>query len=347
MENLFKLAPPRYWAPTKGDMSKFVSKGVNDDNYVASKKIDGNQGRMTKQDGRVGILSRTEETVNKTKTGDYVDNYAKVPQFHGILERLPDNTQLLIELHQYGKTAKDVGAILRCLPPKAIERQNGNYGMIRAYLCDVIYFDGVCYKNVPYLERMKKVDEIFEEYFKENEYTDKNELVYENVLQQCFEWIAQGFEGGILCDKKAGISLGSKKSWTTIKIKGENLGNDMDFVITSVKKPNKQFEGKTSLENWKYFDEDGNPVTKYYALNMWGSLGIGLYDGNGELHEIGSVNSGLTDKIRSMPEEELVGRVCIIRSFSVDPNEMTLREAGFFGFHEEKNPEECLISDIF
>ena len=80
---------------------------------------------------------------------------------------------------------------------------------------------------------------------------------------------------------------------------------------------------------------------------MHGSLGIGAYDDNGNLIEIGTVNSGLTDKIRLTSPEELIGKVCVIQSFSVNKKDKTLREPAFYGFHQEKNPQECLLSEIF
>ncbi len=337
-ENLFKLDVPRFWGPTKNDHSKFEAKKVGDIAYVAAKKIDGNQGRFTKQDGIVGILSRTLKTVNRKKTDEYVDNYDKLPQFHTLINSLPEGTQLMVELHQFGKDSAEVGSILRCLPEKAITRQNGEFGFVRAYLCDVVAYDNEYWADQPFEKRMEKVREIWTKHFAENEYSDLIELVYDDVVATCFSWIAEGYEGGILYRKGAPISLGGKKSWDTIKIKGSGFGVELDFVITSVKSATKEYKGKTDLSLWKFFD-GGEPVTKYWSLGMHGSIGIGGYDEDGNLIEIGTVNSGLTDEIRLLPEAELVGKVAFISSFSKNIKDRTLREPVFHKFHAEKNPE--------
>lgn len=92
------------------------------------------------------------------------------------------------------------------------------------------------------------------------------------------------------------------------------------------------------------------PVTKAYYYGWKTSMDIGAYDKDGNLIKIGSVSSGLTEALQctagSNPES-LVGKVVKLAGMEKDHKEKTLRHFYFKGFHEDKNPKDCLIEEIF
>ena len=94
-----------------------------DDQFVATRKNDGEWCMLIK--GLNGEVLARSRSISKV-TGKYGDYTAKIPhiidEFMGCF---PNGTVLLGELcfEDITKTSKDVGTILRCLPPKAVERQ--------------------------------------------------------------------------------------------------------------------------------------------------------------------------------------------------------------------------------
>lgn len=97
-------------------------------------------------------------------------------------------------------------------------------------------------------------------------------------------------------------------------------------------------------------DEFYTPVTKPYYLGWHTSIGIGAYNDEGKLIELGTVSSGITDEMRrQMTEtpENYVGRVCSLDCMSIDRKEKTLRHPVFKCMRDDKNPHECLINEVF
>lgn len=92
------------------------------------------------------------------------------------------------------------------------------------------------------------------------------------------------------------------------------------------------------------------PVTKPYFLGLKTAIKIGAYDENGELKELGTVASGLTDEDRKemthLPER-WIGKVISLDCMSIDNKNMTLRHPVFKERRDDKNSYECKISDIF
>ena len=92
------------------------------------------------------------------------------------------------------------------------------------------------------------------------------------------------------------------------------------------------------------------PVTKGYFYGWKTAIHIGAYNDNGEIIEIGTVSSGLTDELRddfAKHPEKYLNRVVSLQSMEKDCKEHTLRHAFFKGFRDDKNPQDCLLNTIF
>ena len=123
----------------------------------------------------------------------------------------------------------------------------------------------------------------------------------------------------------------------------------------------KEYTGK-EIETWPYWEkgdihsdvchygEDGwNPVTKGYFYGWKTAIRIGAYNDKGELVEIGTVASGLTDELRENLKnfDDYYLRVCSIRCMEKNKNDYTLRHPFFVSFREDKEAKDCLLEDIF
>ena len=113
----------------------------------------------------------------------------------------------------------------------------------------------------------------------------------------------------------------------------------------------KEVNGKEELSmSCKYGEEGWQPVTKYYAFHQYSAIKIGAYDDNGELIELGTVSSGLTDEIKQNMSENpelYLGTVVSLDCMSIDKKEHTLRHPVFKAWRNDKNPEDCKISEVF
>ena len=92
------------------------------------------------------------------------------------------------------------------------------------------------------------------------------------------------------------------------------------------------------------------PVTKGYFYGWKTAIHIGAYNDNGEIVEIGTVSSGLTDELRddfAKHPEKYLNRVVSLQCMEKDSKEHTLRHAFFKGFRDDKNPQDCLLNTIF
>lgn len=92
------------------------------------------------------------------------------------------------------------------------------------------------------------------------------------------------------------------------------------------------------------------PVTKPYFLGWKTAIKIGAYDENGNLVDLGTVASGLTDddkkEMTYMPER-WIEKVVSLDCMSIDKKEHTLRHPVFKGKRDDKPPRDCLITEVF
>ena len=73
---------------------------------------------------------------------------------------------------------------------------------------------------------------------------------------------------------------------------------------------------------------------------------IGAYDDEGNLKEIGTVSSGLTDEMRAHLDD-YVGKVVALQCMSIDRKEKTLRHPIVKAWRDDKNAAECKLSEVF
>ena len=154
-EYFANLEPQKYYDNkdmTPGAIQKREDMMSNkDDQFVATRKNDGEWCMLIK--GLNGEILARSRSISKV-TGKYGDYTAKIPHIVEEFQRdFPIGTVLLGELcfEDITKTSKDVGTILRCLPPKAIERQKTN--PLSFVMFDILAWNGISFMDRDYIER--------------------------------------------------------------------------------------------------------------------------------------------------------------------------------------------------
>lgn len=287
-EKVKNMKPMKYY---EGDLTKDKAKDMienKDNNYIALEKKDGEWARAIISEKDVLIQSRSVSKV----TGTYGDKTELVPHIVEELRKLPAGTVVLGELAfpEESKTSRDVGSILRCKAPKAIERQKKN--KLNFYIFDVLAYNGTDISEKPFYQRFA-VNPGFVYKFKYIGYPlsvdEKSNKDFMEFAE--FIWERDG-EGIIIMDKNAPYRPGKRKAWESLKIK-KKLG-DLEVKVIGTLEPKKHYEGK-ELDTWPYFIEENNnkiPVTKPY-YNGWKNGIIIEYEGR----EV-KVSSGLSDQDR-------------------------------------------------
>lgn len=310
--------------------------------WMGSVKIDGYWECLCKENNQVYMFSRA---VSK-KTGYYTEKIANVPHIKEWAEKyLPNGTMLIGEVYVPGGTSSDVTKILGCLPEKAIKRQQDN-GNIHYYVHDILKYNGEDYvlNQIDYSHRYSNlcryidietplIDEIEIAGIVDNTYCD---------LEKCaYEALERG-EEGMVFRSEAGLYLpGKRRPNVMFKIK-EHL-NDMDFVITKLLDPVRDYTGK-ELEKWQFFDDDGMAVTKAWAMGWKNSIEISAYN-DGELVKVGTVASGIDDAMRedmAKNPDNYLGKVCTIEAMEWT-DDGSLRHPVFVQMHPGKDPKECVL----
>ena len=237
------------------------------------------------------------------------------------------------------------------LPDKAIERQNGEYGLLHYYVHDMIYYNGKDLTKYGASIRYALLVSCYNKYnlgdMLDNDGSTIVELaqrVDDNIQEACAAALAAGEEGMVLKKKTAPYTPGKRPAWDTIKIKKTDT---CDAIIIGTCDPTREYTGK-ELDTWEYWEGD-TPVTKPYALGWKTAIEIGCYDGD-NIVSIGTVSSGLTDAIRQDLAENpdnYIGKVCELAGMEKDRNAHTLRHFHFKRIREDKDPQECSLESIF
>ena len=289
---LYQQEPQKYWQPPKGNT---LIKDIFDNpmryakDYVATQKYDGEWAMvLVNENHEVYIHSRSRGV-----SGEFGNFTEKVPHLVELFKQLPKNTCLLGELcfEDETKTSKDVGSILRCLPPKAIARQKDNPLIFRAFDC--LYYHNLDLTTMPYSERMGYVARVIAAF--SFDYTDYIRMVKfipitENFAETVTELWGRGAEGVVLVKQNSLYAFGKRPARESIKIK--KTTGELELKVVDTVEPNKLYEGK-DFNGWKYWDIDNEtPVTKPYFYGWKNGI---VVDNNGT--EV-SVASGLTDNDR-------------------------------------------------
>lgn len=357
------------WKLEDKNFNKFPSLCQSGD-YFAQIKKDGYFYQFEKHKNKNYLFSRN---ISKT-TGLLTEKLDNVPHINNALNNIPDETVLIGEIYYPGKTSKDVTKIMGCLPEKAISRQKDN--LIHFYLHDIIYFKGINLINTPAIDRYNILVKIWNEYnLSQYSFLELANIYFDDIENLLSKILDQGEEGLVLKKKTSIYTPGKRPAWETIKIKKTDYA---DAFIIGFEDATKEYIG-TELELWPYwiertemnsngeyswdkrevgscyYDYESNPhlfkpVTKGYYYGWKTSIKIGAYNNQNEIEEIGSISSGLTDELKTAfaqnPQNYLF-KVVKLKGMEKDCKEHTLRHFVFKGFHPDKNPEECLIDDIF
>jgi len=342
--------------------------------YFAEEKIDGAWYQFVKgTNGANYLFGRTVSRVTNLMT----EKGENVPHILSALDCLPNGTVLIGEVYYPGGTAKDTVTITGCLPEEAVRRQNnpGGRGRIHYYVHDIIFYDSINLMNTGAWDRYRILKAVWEKYnLNQYDFLRLATVVESDIEDEVSHILNSGGEGMVLKKRDAIYSPGKRPAWSAIKFKQMD---DIDLVCTRCIEPTKEYTGK-ELDTWPYWiiekqEADGTwslydvcqsgepyqirspqfrtiPVTKPYALGWKSAIGIGAYDDNGNLVELGTVSSGLTDenKIAMGKTPDLfIGKVVALHCMSIDCKEKTLRHPVFKGWREDKNAADCKINEVF
>lgn len=311
--NLFALEPEKYYsfpsAYTTEMKKKKVQEIIDGRGYVFSLKTDGNWARFVSQDGEVKLQSRG---ISK-KTGVLGELQDRVVFVSYLSKLFPQTTVLIGEIYLDNGKDKDVGAILRCLPKKALERQQVSPLKFRIF--DVYYLNGRNLLGSTMLERIEALKEvkamIAHPLINVVNYFEADDTLYDK-LEIIFK---AGGEGIVLTKKTAIPAPGSRTAWKTLKLKQE-LDDPIDCFIYGVDPPTR-ISNTTQLESWefwedvktgekvreqKFYDYAANkgtwePITKNYFYGWCGAIRCAVFDDNGEPFVLCSC-SGLTEEFK-------------------------------------------------
>ena len=346
--------------------------------YFAQLKKDGYWYQYEKQEDRAYLWSRTTSKV----TGTLAEKSECVPHIIAAMERIPAGTVVVGEIYYPGKRSKDVTPIMGSLPDKAIERQNGEYGLLHYYIHDIIYFHGVNLMNYGAWVRYKILEAVWNKYINHEPFMELAAIVEDNIQEACAAALASGEEGMVLKKRTAPYTPGKRPVWDTIKIKKTDT---CDAIIIGTEPATIAYDGKLNLgynysgpdaKEWPYWaiyvteEEPSGPVTHklrnvpvgkteairginystrpitkaaYYGWDT--AIRIGAYDGD-TLVSIGTVSSGLSDDDKKNLKS-YVGKVCELAGMEKDNKAHTLRHFHFIRLRTDKNANECTLKEIF
>lgn len=353
--------PQLVWSLPKGKEDKLEEMCANGE-YFASIKKDGACYQYVQTENSSYLFGRTVSKV----TGLLTEKSANVPHIIEALNTLPPKTVIVFEIYYPGGSSKDTVSIMGCLPQKAIDRQKDK--PIHAYAHDILYYDGKDLRNTGAFERYKILEEVWKDHdFDSFDFLELATPIYDNIMEEANKALARGEEGVVLRKKDGTWNCGKRPAWNTIKIKEHD---SIDLVCVGLCPPTKEYTGK-ELNTWEYWetmggdlyqgrylDDDGNatiktimyPVTKYYYLGWNSAIKIGAYDNEGNIVELGTVSSGLTDDDKRLMTEfpdNYIGKVVALDCMSIDKREHTLRHPVFKCVREDKDAKDCKISEVF
>ena len=91
------------------------------------------------------------------------------------------------------------------------------------------------------------------------------------------------------------------------------------------------------------------PITKPYFYDWKNAIRLGAFK-DGKIIEVGRVASGLSDEDRAdmanNPEDWIMS-VVEIECMSLNKKDYTIRHPVFVRRRDDKNPEECVLNEIF
>ena len=330
--------------------------------YIAQIKKDGYYYSYEKHENNSYLFSKS---VSK-KTGLLSEKLSNVPHIGEILNKyIPVNTVLIGEICSRKGGSNEVTKIMGCLPVKAIMRQKKDpTSKLYFYVHDIAIYLGHGQLNINADCRLKTLELLKDRFEKEATEEEKMFIEFaETYTEDLGTILSDAFaneEEGIVLKKCDGKIIPNKRpAWVNIKFKKEIA--DIDVICLKFIPPKYNYEG-SEIETWKYFNDEGNPITKAAFIGWIGSIEIGAYDQSGELISIGTVSSGLTEalleEIKKDPNK-FIGKPLVIGAMEPGAKEegYSLRhpyinsKAGCcYGFRlddQDITPKDCLLSKIF
>lgn len=366
-ENLM-IEPMLIWKLPAGKES-MLSEVCSNGEYFLEEKIDGAFYQFVKTENHSYLFGRTVSKLS----GILTEKSDNVPHLKEALNCLPAGTILIGEIYVPGGTSKDTVSIMGCLPALAIKRQEKE--PIHYYVHDIIAYDTVNLIDSPADLRYKILAAIWKKHdLNQYSFLRLATRVDEDMEAEISRILKSGGEGAVLKKKDYPYTPGKRPAWSTIKVKQMD---SIDLICTGFCDATKEYTGK-ELATWEYWEERGErsqdgeytwllsegqyyedyfhnphiyrPVTKPYFLGWKTAIRIGAYNDNGELVDLGTVSSGLTDdNKREMTEnpDSWLGRVVALDCMQIDKKEHTLRHPVFKCKRDDKDAKDCVISEIF
>lgn len=304
------FAPPTTMSPEarRAKLEQLAESG----NYLFGLKTDGNWSRAIISPNQKLLQTRG---ISKT-TGTYGEVQDKVLFFDDICSAFTNGTTVILgEIYLPGAIDKDVGAILRCLVPKALSRQKDT--PLRWRIFDVLALDGIDYMNTHFEERIKLISQVVSRI---NSPLIEGVSYYEmddTFFDKMSDIFASGGEGAV-CYRKDSIYIPGKRgphAWDTVKVKQE-ITSEIDAFISAIVPGEHIYTGK-DLGSWQlwenhrtgellvgsYFGEYQTggaylPITKNYYNNWPGAIQVSVYDNNHNEVPLCKV-AGLTDEFKT------------------------------------------------
>lgn len=335
--------------------------------YFLEEKIDGYWYEYEKTDNYSYLFSRNTSTT----TGLLSEKGANVPHIMKALDCMPQNTILIGEIYYPGGTSKTVTTVMGCLPELAVKRQENN--PIHYYLHDIIEYDNINLSNLGAEDRYKILVGVWNKHnLSQYDFLRLAQKVDKNLEEEISRILKSGGEGVVLKKKDYPYAPGKRPAWSTVKVKQMD---SIDLICMGFCPPTKEYTGK-ELDTWEYWviekqNENGIwveqekvcpykairspeyrtlPISRYYFYGWNTAIKVGAYDNQGELIELGTVSSGLTDDMkRDMTEnpQNYLNKVVSLDCMSIDKKEHTLRHPVLKSWRADKDAKDCIIDEIF
>lgn len=315
MIDYFTSEPMKYFAPPASmnpDVRRHkLEQMIDSKEYAFGVKTDGNWSRAVITPERQALQTRGISTVTKT----YGEIQDKVLFWNNVLDAFNHTTVILGEVYLPGAIDKDVGAILRCLPAKALSRQRKE--PLRWRIFDILALDGMDMMNRPFVERIDYIPEVVRRI---NSPLVEGVTYYEmdeKFFDKMGEIFAAGGEGAVCYRKNSTYEPGKRgpHAWDTVKVKQE-ISSEIDAFITGIVPGEKLYNGK-DIGTWQlwenhrtgekvegsYFGEyqQGGPyipVTKNYFYGWPAAIQVSVLDRNENEVPLCKV-SGLTEEFKT------------------------------------------------
>ena len=368
--DFWNLDAMKYWSfPSSYDSTRRKTEAkamATSGEYIGSRKMDGAWNMIIRDlEGNFHMRSRTPGV-----NGGFVDKAEWVPHICKELETIPNGTVLLGEIYfPNNEGSRKITSVLNCLKDKCLERQKKN-GYLHFYIFDIIAYKGksliketidIRINHYLYYELL--------DVLRNNNYIDLAEYKEGQELWDLYgEVIANGGEGIVITKKTCAYLPGKRTARMTLKMKKE-LSDTIDVFLTGrYKLPVREYKGKTSLEEYSYWEnvrtneiytenkyEDYlngapvEPVSRHYALKYAGSVEIAVMR-DGEEFPVGYI-SGITDEIRKgivINPDKFKGKVFELNCMEIEyiDNNYSFRHAKFVGERKDKSYLDCDYSQI-